>query len=106
MERLLSLKRRAPSIWLKQNIEKVIEIWESRVRSQISDDQQIHPDILRDELPSFLTKLADHLLSGPQEIRATSFSAIAQKHGQERATLSEYSLTRVMFEYHVLRETL
>lgn len=97
---------------LKQNSQKIIEIWEARVRAEIDASKDQSSLALRDSLPKYLNHLADDL-SDPSErtsseIVKTKLKSIrvSIEHGQERAKYADYSLPQLMFEYSILRQVI
>ncbi len=95
---------------LKQNSQKIIEMWEVRVRAEIAASKHQSSLVLRDSLPHYLSHLADDLSN--QSERTTSQIIITRlqsiqvsiEHGQERAGYADYSLPQLMFEYSILRQ--
>ena len=59
-----------------------------------------------DTLPAFLTQMARVLASEDPHGHASECSTVAMQHGDERAKLTDYSLTEVIREYQILREIL
>lgn len=97
---------------LKQNSQKIIEIWEARVRAEIDASKHQSSLALRDSLPKYLNHLADEL-SDPSErtsseIITTKLKSIrvSIEHGQERAKYADYSLSQLIFEYSILRQVI
>lgn len=95
---------------LKQNAEKIMQMWEVRARNEVS--ASLHQDslVLQDSLPLYLNQLADELSTQierkPAKITAAQVETtrIGKQHGHERAGYADYSMTQLIFEYHILRQ--
>ncbi len=100
------------SSFLKQNSQKIIEMWEVRVRAEIAASRHQSSLVLRDSLPHYLNHLADDLSKQSErtssEILTTRLQSVqvSIKHGQERAGYADYSLPQLMFEYRILRQVI
>jgi signal transduction histidine kinase len=97
---------------LKQNAQRIMQIWEKRARDQV--DASIHQDslVLQNSLPLYLNQLVDELST---EINRTDArieadevesKRIGKRHGRERAGYADYSMTELIFEYHLLRQVI
>lgn len=97
---------------LKQNAKRIMQMWEKRARDQV--DASIHHDslVLQNSLPLYLTQLVDELST---EIDRTAArietdrlenNRIGKQHGRERAGYADYSMTELIFEYHILRQVI
>ncbi|MBW4442946.1 MAG: HAMP domain-containing histidine kinase [Plectolyngbya sp. WJT66-NPBG17] len=97
---------------LKQNAEKILHLWEKRTRSEV--EASVHQDslVLRDSLPLYLGQLVDELSSRiirtSARINADEVESkrIGKLHGQERAGYADYSMSQLIFEYHLLRQVI
>ena len=97
---------------LKQNAQKIMQMWEERARDEVS--ASIHQDslILQNSLPQYLNQLADELSTKiertPARIKADKLenTRIGKQHGHERAGFADYSMTQLIFEYHILRQVI
>lgn len=95
---------------LKQNAEKIMQMWEVRARNEVS--ASLHQDslVLQNSLPLYLNQLADELSTRierkPAKITAAQVETtrIGKQHGHERAGYADYSMTQLIFEYHILRQ--
>jgi signal transduction histidine kinase len=84
--------------------------WEARARNEV--DASMHQDslVLQDSLPLFLNQLVDQLSiqieKAPAKISAAQVEStrIGKQHGHERAGYADYSMTQLIFEYHILRQ--
>jgi signal transduction histidine kinase len=97
---------------LKRNIDKIMQLWEVRARNEVS--ASLHQDslVLQNSLPLFLDQVVDALStqieSTPAQIAATHIenTRIGKLHGYERAGYADYSMTQLIFEYHILRQVI
>jgi signal transduction histidine kinase len=97
---------------LKQNIEIIMQKWEERTRNEVS--ASIHQDsrVLQDSLPEYLLQLVDELSTKiertPARIKTDKLKStwIGKQHGYERAGFADYSITQVIFEYHILHQVI
>ncbi|WNN91289.1 sensor histidine kinase [Gloeocapsopsis dulcis] len=95
---------------LKQNAGKIMQIWEERARNEVS--ASLHQDslVLQNSLPQYLNQLIDELSTEiertPARIEADKVESkrISNQHGHERAGYADYSMTQLIFEYHLLRQ--
>jgi signal transduction histidine kinase len=97
---------------LKRNAEKIMQMWEVRARDEVS--ASLHQDslVLQDSLPLYLNQLVDELSTrierSPAKITADQVETtrIGKQHGHERAGYVDYTLTQLIFEYHILRQVI
>ncbi len=97
---------------LKQNAQRIMSLWEKRARAEVS--ASIHHDtlVLQNSLPLYLNQLADELSTKidrtPARIASDAIEStrIGKKHGQERAGYADYSMSQLIFEYHILRQVI
>ena len=95
---------------LQQNAERIMRLWEERARDEIRSS--LHQDslILQNSLPQYLnflvTELSTTIDRTPARIDADKVESdrIGRKHGRERAGYADYSITQLIFEYHILRQ--
>jgi PAS domain S-box-containing protein len=99
--------RPSASARLKAHKERVLELWRDRVRQGIPSAKAQNEPQLRDSLPRFLDLLAIALSpERPQPLSSEELNAVSQEHGKQRASLEEYSLQQMLWEYQFLREIL
>lgn len=97
---------------LKQNVERIMRMWEIRARNEVSASLHQNSLVLQNSLPLYLSQLIDELSTQiertPAEISATQVETtrIGKQHGQERAGFADYSMTQLIFEYHILRQVI
>jgi len=97
---------------LKQNTEKIMQIWEKRARDQFSASTHQTSLVLQNSLPLYLNQLVDELsdriVRTSARIKADEIEStrIGKLHGRERAESSDYSMSHLIFEYHILREVI
>ena len=97
---------------LSQNAQLIMQLWEEEARQQVS--ASIHRDslVLQDSLPQYLNQLVDELSTKidrtPARIAADEVEStrIDKQHGHERAGYADYSMSQLIFEYHLLRQVI
>ncbi|MEG4058035.1 MULTISPECIES: HAMP domain-containing sensor histidine kinase [unclassified Microcoleus] len=97
---------------LKQNAEKIMRMWEKRAREEVSASTHQDSLVLQDSLPLYLNQLVDELSNRivrtsaritADEVESTR---IGKLHGHERAGYADYSMSHLIFEYHLLRQVI
>jgi signal transduction histidine kinase len=97
---------------LKQNAEKIMAMWEKRARDEVGASTHQNSLVLQDSLPLYLNQLVDELSNRivrtsaritADEVESTR---IGKLHGHERAGYADYSMTHLIFEYHLLRQVI
>ncbi|MEG4032708.1 HAMP domain-containing sensor histidine kinase [Microcoleus sp. S36b_A4] len=97
---------------LKQNSEKIMRMWEKRARDEVGASTHQNSLVLQDSLPLYLNQLVDELSNRivrtsaritADEVESTR---IGKLHGHERAGYADYSMTHLIFEYHLLRQVI
>src|SRR3954467_5770610 len=88
------------------NRERVLALWEERVRKEIpAAATEDHPIII-DTLPAVLRQLAEALSSEHPRRTATEGSSVSEEHGGERVRMTRFRLEDVIQEYALLRQVL
>jgi signal transduction histidine kinase len=97
---------------LKQNSEKIMRMWEKRARDEVGASTHQTSLVLQDSLPLYLKQLVDELSNRivrtsaritADEVESTR---IGKLHGHERAGYADYSISQLIFEYHLLRQVI
>jgi signal transduction histidine kinase len=102
----------AASDHLKQNAERIMQIWEGRARDEVSASMHHDSLVLQNSLPQYLNQLVDELSTKiertPARIKADKVEStrVGKQHGHERAGYADYSMTQLIFEYHILRQVI
>jgi signal transduction histidine kinase len=97
---------------LKLDSPKIMQLWEQKVRLEVSASVQQDSLVLQDSLPLYLNQLVEelstHIYKSNAQLAASAIenSRIGKKHGQERAGYADYTLNQVIFEYHLLRQAI
>jgi signal transduction histidine kinase len=86
--------------------EQLLTMFVDRVKASLRDARGEPEPMIIDTLPAFLTQIARMLASDDPHGHASECSTIAMQHGDERAKLTDYSLSEVVREYQILRELL
>jgi signal transduction histidine kinase len=86
--------------------DRILALWEERVRKQIpSAAAEEHP-ILIDTFPAILRQIAEALSPLHPRRTATEGSSVAEEHGGERVRMTRFRLEDVITEYMILRQVL
>jgi signal transduction histidine kinase len=102
----------AASDHLKQNAERIMQMWEKRARDEVSASMHHDSLVLQNSLPQYLNQLVDELSTKiertPARIEADKLEStrVGKQHGRERAGYAGYSMPQLIFEYHILRQVL
>ena len=97
---------------LKQNSEKIMRLWEKRARDEVSASTHQNSLVLQDFLPLYLNQLVNQLSNRivrtsaritADEVESTRMCKL---HGHQRAGYADYSMTHLIFEYHLLRQVI
>jgi signal transduction histidine kinase len=102
----------AASDRLQQNAETIMQMWEERARNEVSASMQHDSLVLQNSLPQYLNQLVDELSNTiertPARIEADKLEStrVGKQHGHERAGYADYSMTQLIFEYHILRQVI
>jgi len=91
---------------LIRNKERILEEFVRRLRAALPPADTPPTPIIINTLPAFITRLALAMSPGNEVDFASEYSNIALAHGNERARLTNYSLSQVIHEYQILREIL
>ncbi|HYH97335.1 HAMP domain-containing sensor histidine kinase [Hyalangium sp.] len=91
---------------LLANKERILTLWEERLRKEVAAAAgESHP-ILINTLPALLRQLAEALSPKHPRRTATEGSTVAEEHGGERVRMTHFRLEDVIAEYKLLREVL
>ncbi len=97
---------------LQQNAKRIMQLWEERARDEVSAAIHQSSLVLQDSLPQYLNQLVNELSTKiertPARINADKVKSdrIGKQHGRERAGYADYSITQIIFEYHILRQVI
>ena len=91
---------------LRANKNRVISLWEARLRSEVPAAGREPRMILINTLPAILDQLAQALSPNHPRQTATQGSTVATEHGGERVRLTHFRLEDLIAEYRVLRHVL
>ncbi|HEY9859624.1 MAG TPA: HAMP domain-containing sensor histidine kinase [Candidatus Obscuribacterales bacterium] len=97
---------------LKQNALKIMQIWEKRARDEVNASMHQNSLVLQNSLPLYLDQLSDELSTTihrtPSRIASDEVEStrIGKLHGHERAGYADYSMSQLIFEYHILRQVI
>ena len=97
---------------LKQNAEKILRMWEKRARDEVGASTPQNSLALQDSLPLYLNQLVNQLSNRivRTSVRITAdeveSTRIGKLHRHQRAGYADYSMTQLIFEYHLLRQVI
>lgn len=89
-----------------------MQMWEKRARDEVAASFHQNSLVLQNSLPLYLNQLVDELSNridrtsariAADEVESTR---IGKKHGHERAGYADYSMSQLIFEYHILRQVI
>lgn len=109
---LLQSMSNTASDCLKQNAERIMQMWEERARDEVSASMHHDSLVLQNSLPQYLNQLVDELSTKIERTPArietdkAENTRIGKQHGHERAGYADYSMNQLIFEYHILRQVL
>ncbi|WP_163787162.1 sensor histidine kinase, partial [Myxococcus vastator] len=86
--------------------ERILALWEERLRQEVSAAAGESHALLIDTLPVLLRQLAEAVSSQHPRRTATEGSTIAEEHGSERVRVTHFRLNDLVTEYMLLREVL
>ncbi len=91
---------------LLANRERILAVWEERLRTQVAAAGQEPHAIIVNTLPAVLRQLAEAFSPSHPRGTATQGSTLAHEHGGERVRLTQFALEDLVAEYKILRQVL
>ncbi len=95
---------------LSKNKEKIMVMFAEQAKREVDSANTVSALALADSLPLFLDHLAEALDTNRKvdfrsvQLHDAEATRIGKLHGSDRAGSSNYILTEVIFEYHILKE--
>jgi len=86
--------------------DRVLALWEKRVREEIPSAAKAEHSIIIDTFPAVLRQIAEAMSSKHTRRTATEGSTVAEEHGGERVRMTQFSLEDVIREYALLRQVM
>lgn len=86
--------------------EKIMHVWESRVRESIISAPSKSEPVLRSQLPELLENLVSCISPKSGDIEFDEAGKIGKEHGEQRAGLLDYTFSQVLLEYRILRQVI
>jgi len=86
--------------------DRVLALWEARVRKEIPTAAKAEHAILIDTFPAVLRQIAEALSPKHPRRTATEGSSVAEEHGGERVRMTQFRLEDVIREYALLRQVM
>jgi len=86
--------------------ERVLSLWEQRLRQEVPAAGGEPRAILVDTLPAVLDQLAEAFAPDNPRMTATHGTSVAGEHGGERVRLTHFDMKDLIAEYKILRNVL
>jgi PAS domain S-box-containing protein len=97
-----SLTCQAAAQQLRQQKEKIVELWVEGASKESKVARSLERDTLIDSLPELLDNMIESLSYGESVANLQQSADIGRKHGESRAAIKEYPLNEVIIEYRIL----
>ncbi|HXH29267.1 MAG TPA: PAS domain-containing sensor histidine kinase [Bacteriovoracaceae bacterium] len=97
---------RTASDRLIDHSQRVLDLFVEAVRRDIFEARKESRPILINSLPLLLKHMQVQLLYQSNEVSAFKIEDAAREHAEQRVQLTDYSLSSVLTEYHILRKIL
>lgn len=91
---------------LKDLQERIIHLWEPRVRLEVKAAPSQTIPVLRNMLPELLQNLIASLTPDSGMEGMATAGRIGREHGLQRAGLADYTFSQVLLEYRILRQVI
>lgn len=91
---------------LREAKERILSVWERRVREEVPAAGHEARAILIDTLPALIEQLAEALNPNHPRTLATHGSSVAGEHGGERVRITHFRMEDLICEYKILRNVL
>lgn len=91
---------------LIEQSEKIEKIWAQKIREAIPESRSLLNPILMNTFPSFIANLAEALSPDFPRKTAVEDCSVAEAHGRERFSMTEYTLGQIVTEYMLIREVI
>lgn len=97
---------------LQQNAQRIMDLWEARAREEVGAAMPHDSLVLQNSLSQYLNQLSDALSTKidrtPTRVAADKREStrLGYQHGHDRAGSVNYSMSQVIFEYHILRQVI
>lgn len=101
-----SLNRNQIASLIRGSKEFIIDEWATRALNEAEAAAVVDKLSLIDSMPDFLDNMADYLDTAEASARVHEAAKIATRHGEPRASVLEYTLEQVIFEFQILRDVL
>lgn len=87
------------------NKDRVIQVWEDRLRREIPAARALPEPLLKNSLPGWLDRLIAALAAPDSNVKLEKLSSKSREHGSQRADL-HFDLNELLYEYTILRQVL
>lgn len=99
-------ERKDASVHLGRVKEKIMRVWEDRVRESISSAPSQSMYALRSQLPELLENLVSNISPKSSGVDFHEAGKIGKQHGEQRAAMVDYTPSQVLHEYRILRQVI
>lgn len=83
-----------------------MRVWEARIREGVASAPSKSTMVLRSQIPELLENLISSISPEAGCIEQAETGKIGREHGEQRATLVDYTPSEVLFEYRTLRQVI
>lgn len=101
-----TLNRNQIATLIRSSKEFIIDAWITQTLKLVKSASVVDKLSLVDSIPDFLDQMADHLAESEASGQIKEAAKIANRHAEQRASLREYTLEQVIYEYQILRDVL
>ena len=101
-----TLNRNQIASLIRGSKEFIIDAWIGESLKLVKAASAVDKLSLINSMPDFLDHMADYLHETIASARVQEAAKIASRHGEQRASILEYTLEQVIFEYQILRDVL
>lgn len=101
-----SLNRKQIASLIRGSKQFIIDEWVAQSLQRVKAASVVDKLSLINSMPAFLDNMADYLDAAEALARVHEASKVATRHGEQRASILEYTLEQVISEYQILREVL
>ena len=100
------VERKTVSLELGRFKEKIMRMWEARVRENVSSAPTKSTSELRNQLAELLDNLVSNISVYSDGMDMHEAGEIGKAHGSQRAGLTDYTFSQVLHEYRILRQVI
>jgi light-regulated signal transduction histidine kinase (bacteriophytochrome) len=101
----ISDQKNAAMVHLERINEKIMHNWEIEIRKVITGASERTQLVLNNQLPELLENIGKVLSPANADFNFSKAAEIGKKHGEQRAGIVDYTLSQILREFRVLRQT-